>query len=548
MTMMSSSAKSSMRVTLLQSLRAVLHLGVILALTIRSAHLGNALHPYERALANEWINLLFYVETTETVQEILPDGESDATDVVVILPHFLLESEEEIAASIEDETFSTGFHARASSYPVGMLFTINETRQHLHGAVANYLRLPDVAIGSYVIAGKKHGASKLLPLPEMTVWTSWNEDAVPTKYTISGHNESEWPAPLRLNYTNATDTRAFFDLLDGIELQFMVGMRQKDKETHVDELYQWWVRFTYDLQSQGHLEVSMNFGLKPRHGHKNADELEGGRQQVPPIFFNENTVFDWCLLGLILVYQTVEFVLKWWNSNTAEEILSPRRRGPQPPQVYRQHVWRAFVKEARDFWFWFILALNIATMACIFQAWFHAYRLYLWDTLSLVFATCCAGQWISLVRYLSVNTRFHILGLTLQRGLPRVAQFLIGVLPIFVGYVLFGTIMFGAKVPRFQSAGTTATTLFSVANGDEIHDTFNDVAFAPWVGQIYVYSYLILFSYVVLMVCIAIMEDAFFSAVFPASWPSLHRAETEGHRSGAQAETQRPSTAAMWED
>lgn len=163
-------------------------------------------------------------------------------------------------------------------------------------------------------------------------------------------------------------------------------------------------------------------------------------------------------------------------------------------------------------------------MMCVIGTWFHIDQRYLGGTLGIVFATCCAMQWISLVRYLQFNARFHILELTLTRGLPRVAEFLVGVLPIFVGYVLFGTIMFGATVPRFQSAWTTATTLFSVANGDEIHDTFNAVAYTPWIGPFYVYSYLIIFSYVVLMVCIGIIEDSFFSAAFPASWPS---AETE---------------------
>jgi mucolipin 3 len=227
----------------------------------------------------------------------------------------------------------------------------------------------------------------------------------------------------------------------------------------------------------------------------------------------------------------VEFSLKWWHSQTAVALLSPRSN-----RLYRVRVWRSFQREARDFWFWGILVLNIATMTCLWVTWVHAYRLYLWDALCLAFASCCALHWVSLVRYLSAhNTRFHILGLTLQRGLPRVAQFLVGVLPIFVGYVLFGTVMFGAKVPRFQSPGATATTLFAIANGDEIHDTFNDVAFTPWVGQIYVYSYLILFSYVVLMVCIGIIEDAFFSAVFPASWPSLHQTEVaQANRRGAE--------------
>ena len=168
---------------------------------------------------------------------------------------------------------------------------------------------------------------------------------------------------------------------------------------------------------------------------------------------------------------------------------------------------------AKDFWFCFSLAVSATTVACLLAAWRNTYELSLDDSLCFAFACCCALQWGSLVRYLRVNTRFHILEITLKRGVPRVLQFLAGVLPIFVGFVLFGTVMFGTKVPRFQNASTTATALFSVANGDEIYDTFNDVAYTPWIGQIYIYSYIILFSYVVLMVCIGIIDDAFFSAV-----------------------------------
>lgn len=208
--------------------------------------------------------------------------------------------------------------------------------------------------------------------------------------------------------------------------------------------------------------------------------------------------------------QAIEFSVKW----TA--VKNEAAQHPDYSRHFDRHpITLALSKgAARDFWFWFVLAVNFATVVCLLAAWRHAYRLSLNDTLCFTFASCCALQWGSLVRYLQVNTRFHILGLTLRRGLPRVLQFLVGVLPIFVGFVLFGTVMFGAKVPRFQSASATATTLFSVANGDEIHDTFNDVAYTPWIGQIYVYSYMILFSYVILMVCIGIIEDAFFSAVF----------------------------------
>ncbi|KAG7395303.1 Mucolipin-2 [Phytophthora boehmeriae] len=503
--------------TLLTLVRLVLHVSVALLVAVRSSQLGSALHPFQRALANDWIRLLFYVDTTRQV---------DDEAVLVTLPHFLLERQEEIAANVDDEFFSGGFAARASAMPVGALFTINETRQHVHGAVANYFHLGDVALDSYLI----YGNDTALPPPLLTVRTDFGEDPVDHLYNITNTTSTkQWPAPLRLGTDSARrqETRRFFDELDAMELSFVVAMKHK-KQQHVSEwethrekyvveesVCEWRVVMRYDLLNQGHLEVTMNYHLVHVQLLQDSQALEE-EDDMPPIIFDTSAALNWITLLMICLYQVVELILKW-----------PLGKGvaAHHPTTFRFSS-RVF-SLASDFWFWFTLFVNIVTAGCLLMTWRRAYRLSLNDTLCFTFAACCALQWGSLVRYLQVNARFHILGLTLRRGLPRVLQFLVGVLPIFVGFVLFGTVMFGAKVPRFQSASATATTLFSVANGDEIHDTFSDVAYTPWVGQIYVYSYMILFSYVVLMVCIGIIEDAFFSAVFPASWPTLDKSQEE---------------------
>ncbi|KAG7381505.1 Mucolipin-2 [Phytophthora pseudosyringae] len=503
--------------------RLVLHVCVALLLTSRSSELGAALHPFQRAVANDWVRLLFYVDVT---REIAP-GESTLTT----LPHFLLEVEEEIAANVDDEFFAGGFAARASALPVGALFTIEETRQHLHGAVRNYFELAAVALDSYLVYGNE--TQLLLPPPLLTVRSDMGEEPLDALYNITNASASEqWPAPLRMGTDAARqqETREFFDGLDAMELKLVVGLKRKEKGAgggmEQDKLYEWTVVVRYDLLNQGHLEVTMNYDLV------HVPLLDGGRRRreegedMPPVLLGTSVAFNWITLVVICLYQAVELSLKWADIKT---------KAAQPPD-YSRHAGKHPIAlalrngAAKDFWFWFALAVNFVTVVCLLATWRHAYRLSLNDTLCFTFASCCALQWGSLVRYLQVNARFHILGLTLRRGLPRVVQFLVGVLPIFVGFVLFGTVMFGAKVPRFQSASATATTLFSVANGDEIHDTFNDVAYTPWIGQIYVYSYMILFSYVVLMVCIGIIEDAFFSAVFPASWPTLDKTQQEGEQ------------------
>ncbi|CAI5744922.1 unnamed protein product [Peronospora destructor] len=483
----------------LSVLRVVLHVAAALLLSLRSSQLGSALHPFQRAIAKDWVRLLFYVDGSKKIGE---------NEEVVTLPHFLLEAEEEIAANVDDQFFSGGFAARTSALPVGALFTIEETRQHLHGAVLNYFRLTDVALDSYLVYCNE--SSKKLPLippPLLTVRADIRDETLDQVYNITNASASDqWPASLRTGTNSARqqETRAFFDALDAMELKVVVGMKRKEKVTKdagVDMLYEWTVVMRYDLLNQGHLEVTLNYNLV------HVPLLEGrrrkeGEKDMPPVLLDTGVMLNWVTLVVIGLYQAVECSVKWTAVKKHSESSSHFSRNP---------ITLALSKKANDFWFWLVLAVNFATAVCLLATWRHAYRLSLNDTLCFTFACCCALQWSSFVRYLQVNTRFQTLGLTLRRGLPRVLQFLIGVLPIFIGFVLFGTVMFGAKVPRFQSASATATTLFSVANGDEIHDTFIDVAFTPWIGQIYVYSYMILFSYVVLMVCIGIIEDAFFS-------------------------------------
>lgn len=160
------------RLRLMRALRLVLHVIVALALVVRSAQIGGALHPYERALASEWTRLLFFVDTTMTVA---PSPFSGGDTVVPLtLPHFLMDAEEEVAASVDDEFFSGGFAARASALPVGMLFTINETRAHLHGAAANYFRLAEIALDSYVLFDNVSA----IPAPELTVRSDIGDDTV----------------------------------------------------------------------------------------------------------------------------------------------------------------------------------------------------------------------------------------------------------------------------------------------------------------------------------------------------------------------------------
>lgn len=131
----------------------------------------------------------------------------------------------------------------------------------------------------------------------------------------------------------------------------------------------------------------------------------------------------------------------------------------------------------------------------------------------LLHATAMLLLWSCLVGYLEHNSHVYSIVLTLKWGAPRVLQFLVGVSPIFLGYALFGTIYFGARIKEFGSLSASMATLFAVMNGDVILDTFDALELHHFAisGKLYLYSFIALFIYVVLNIFVAIVEEAFFA-------------------------------------
>ena len=64
-----------------------------------------------------------------------------------------------------------------------------------------------------------------------------------------------------------------------------------------------------------------------------------------------------------------------------------------------------------------------------------------------------------------------------------------------IGYALLGMVCFGDVTDRFGDVGETFRTLFAVVNGDIIYDTFNAIEFAGLGGQLYLYVYILIFTY-----------------------------------------------------
>ena len=133
---------------------------------------------------------------------------------------------------------------------------------------------------------------------------------------------------------------------------------------------------------------------------------------------------------------------------------------------------------------------------------------------SLTMGGGVALLWLGVVRYVEHDRAYFNLILTLRRAAPRVLRFLVGVLPVFLGYSFFAVLLWGDRVPRFADPRTAFITLFANLNGDVVRETFMSlVNVHPITGQLFFYSFISLHIYVVLNIVIAVVEESYFITV-----------------------------------
>jgi len=102
---------------------------------------------------------------------------------------------------------------------------------------------------------------------------------------------------------------------------------------------------------------------------------------------------------------------------------------------------------------------------------------------------------------------YTILEQTLSKGASLLSQLLIGVFPIYLGFVFFGICQFHLVTDRFTSIGITSQNLFAVMKGDNVLDLFKELQpGGPLIARIYLYAFCLFFLVVVYRLAIAIVQ------------------------------------------
>lgn len=119
--------------------------------------------------------------------------------------------------------------------------------------------------------------------------------------------------------------------------------------------------------------------------------------------------------------------------------------------------------------------------------------------------------WIGVLRYLGFYKTYNVVILTLKKAFTKILRFLIAALIIFLAYVFCGWLVLGPFQPKFRTLASTSNCLFSL--GDGLFGTLSTIptrsSMLWWFAQIYLYSFIVVYAYVILSLFISVICDAY---------------------------------------
>jgi hypothetical protein len=386
------------------------------------------------------------------------------------------------------------------------IYRLGTLRESVKDIVRTYYDIQNISIEYYEYLHSPQTDEILHPILTMTTYTQG--DSIFNLSTDFNGETSIETFNLSQKYYGPFTTLQKVDLKKYIyslvEMNLDISLRNFAVRLGRKYCYVWNVNSKYNFEDRGRIDMTVNpsASLCPSELSK-------------PWYLRQN-VSEIILYACIFFFAAISQILHFkaiWKSVSLYQSAKKSLKSRAPSLKWRD---LSFSKKLKFFNIWFFIAsigniCNLVGPILSIKNEIYGSEVTIWRMAMVGLG--CMMAWITMVQYFEHSGSYYVLILTLKKGTPRVLRFVIGIMPIFVGYALFGVALFSPYSDHFASMDDASVTLFSLLNGDDIHSVFEDLAsFFPIVSRIYLYTFISLFIYAVLNIFIAIVEDAFFAS------------------------------------
>ena len=408
-------------------------------------------------------------------------------------------------------TFSHYFMPRGVDDGLGrhVIFTNAGFLSSLSEAASNYFEINRLSTVAFLYRNNAtdsgNGASLgLTPTPftmRLHLAEDYHTDPLPplSLHYVVAHPQDLGPFSVRDTTDGAPLPPTLAVLLDAllaVTLDMVLCNTAKGNGAGGDQCFCWHVTSQYSFRNGGNAHLTL-------HPYIDAPCFREA-SFVNYLFSDVNT------LNLVLVVLAVAYLALILRSMAASLALYLRVKrayhATHPhdhPFRRRYATWAAVPwKVKRKFFSTYLLLIGLGTLLTLVSVLLNVVQAHNYSP-SVLPHKLCAGLgtlllWTGLLRFLQPYPALYSLIPTLNAAAPRLLPFLAGFLPIFLAFALLGISLFGRDVVIFSTLPHTLKSMWSLMNGDSLHDIINaSHSVRPLVSNVYNLAYIALAIYVV---------------------------------------------------
>ncbi|XP_067308378.1 mucolipin-3 isoform X2 [Pseudorasbora parva] len=388
------------------------------------------------------------------------------------------------------------------------LYTKHEVHDHILYTIRRYLHLQNLTVDNHAfekidgmftplsLCQDFYRHANILPASETFDIDPRVETECIYFYPISHYKNDDLENDMNLTLD--------FQRLLAVNIYFKVKAINVQTVRHQElpDCYNFKINIKFDNSAHsGKIKISLNSDVQIK-GCKDWN-VSGSNSHFRLIVLFDCVVICSCLLSLILCTRSVYTGVLLQLEYTSFVSLYHNKTVPWSERMEFINGWYILI----------IISDMLSIAGSVLKICIQSKELMNYDVCSILLGTATMLVWVGVMRYLSFFQKYYILILTLQAALPNAIRFSICAVMIYLSYCFCGWIVLGPHHENFRTFNMVADCLFSMINGDEVYSTFKklrDKTYVVWLfSRMYIYSFISLFTFMVLSLFIAIITDTY---------------------------------------
>ena len=400
-----------------------------------------------------------------------------------------------------DEKDKTGFSYQQHLY----IYNLEELKKVINTTLDNYYNIEETAIENITYMNKDEEGN--IPSPEMLV--SYLDDKIPEipgnlSYTI---NQDDY-GPLQ----DDDNAKIFINNITNFKIvYYLMAIFPRSSEVDEEKYICHKIEQVYSFESLANIDLYLNY-KKMKCPNKDF---------IATNIWLEILIIILCIicLGFNIHHIIKRYRIYYINKKNEEKKYAEEKKNTNllKDKFAREDVFFNYLSKKSKtanqkfeiFDIWTILSLIGSAINIVGAILTICDPHQINPLTSIITSSGISLSFLVFIKYFENLGLCSIIYDTIKRGLPTSMYFLIGVLPSFFGFCIFGKCIFW-RSEFFSNLKNSIATLFALLNADSAYGIFDDlIEINFFFGTIFSYGFCILFIVIVMNIFLGIVGEAF---------------------------------------